>query len=415
MNLFGGVISVTGISFLMFSVFIIAALGYMLGRVTIKGISLGTAGVFVIALLYGAFFASQMSASITQAVGETAVDISSSGLKIIENIGLIMFVTSVGFIAGPNFFKDLKKNYKSYILLGVIIILSSGIACVACYFIGVGAESNPKEFVAMLVGLLSGSLTSTPAFSAAKATVAAEYESAVTVGYGIAYLFGVVGVVLFVQLIPKIVKADMEKEKAKIVVAASGHKNEYKGKLYEMDSFGLMAFSLAAVIGIIVGAVKIPLTSAGLSGTAFSLTTTGGALLTALVFGHFGHIGCISLKVEKKVLEVFRELGLMLFLIGAGVAGGAKFVQYFKPVYFLYGVVMTLIPMIVGYLFAVYVLKFSLLNALGSITGGMTSTPALGTLINVTGSDDIASYYAATYPIALITVVLVSQFIIILL
>ena len=140
MNLFGGVISVTGISFLMFSVFIIAALGYMLGRVTIKGISLGTAGVFVIALLYGAFFASQMSASITQAVGETAVDISSSGLKIIENIGLIMFVTSVGFIAGPNFFKDLKKNYKSYILLGVIIILSSGIACVACYFIGVGAE-----------------------------------------------------------------------------------------------------------------------------------------------------------------------------------------------------------------------------------------------------------------------------------
>lgn len=58
MNLFGGVISVTGISFLMFSVFIIAALGYMLGRVTIKGISLGTAGVFVIALLYGAFFAS---------------------------------------------------------------------------------------------------------------------------------------------------------------------------------------------------------------------------------------------------------------------------------------------------------------------------------------------------------------------
>ena len=99
----------------------------------------------------------------------------------------------------------------------------------------------------------------------------------------------------------------------------------------------------------------------------------------------------------------------MLFLIGAGVAGGASFVKYFKPIYFVYGVVMTIFPMVVGYLFAKYVLKLSLLNNLGSITGGMTSTPALGTLINVAGTDDVASAYAATYPIALIAVVLISQ------
>ena len=55
-----------------------------------------------------------------------------------------------------------------------------------------------------------------------------------------------------------------------------------------------------------------------------------------------------------------------------------------------------------------------MLNNLGSITGVMTSTPALGTLINVAGTDDVASAYAATYPIALVCVVLVSQFIILL-
>ena len=55
-------------------------------------------------------------------------------------------------------------------------------------------------------------------------------------------------------------------------------------------------------------------------------------------------------------------------------------------------------------------LKLSLLNNLGSITGGMTSTPALGTLISVAGTDDVASAYAATYPIALVSVVLASQF-----
>ena len=71
---------------------------------------------------------------------------------------------------------------------------------------------------------------------------------------------------------------------------------------------------------------------------------------------------------------------------------------------------MTIVPMIVGYLFAKYVLKLSLLNNLGSITGGMTSTPALGTLIGVTKTDDVASASAATYPIALVMVVLSSQF-----
>ena len=56
MSLFGGVISVQGITFLMFSVFCIAAVGYALGRITIKGIDLGTAGVFVISLVYGILF-----------------------------------------------------------------------------------------------------------------------------------------------------------------------------------------------------------------------------------------------------------------------------------------------------------------------------------------------------------------------
>ena len=105
----------------------------------------------------------------------------------------------------------------------------------------------------------------------------------------------------------------------------------------------------------------------------------------------------------------------MLFLMGAGIAGGADFVKFFKPIYFLYGAIMTIAPLIVGYLIARYILKLPLLNNLGSITGGMTSTPALGTLINVSGTEDVASAYAATYPIALLAVVLVSQFIIVLL
>ncbi len=417
MNLFGGVIPVTGITFLVFCLFAVMTVGYAIGRIEIKGISLGTAGVFIAALLFGALFYEDLAVQLP--------DYTGNALKIVENIGLILFVTSVGFIAGPKFFGNMKKNFKSYVLLGLIIILAGGISAVACIYIGraLGETENAK-FASMVAGLLSGALTSTPAFSAAKATVAAQYsgdlaaecEAIVSVGNGIAYIFGVVGVVLFVQLMPKILKADMAVERAKLTVSSetAANKKVVSVKLIEMDSYGIMPFALAAVLGIILGMIKIPLSGQGLSGTTFALTTTGGCLLMALIFGHFGRCGKICIMPPTTTLKVFRELGLVLFLMGAGIAGGAKFIEYFDLMYFVYGVIMTILPLIIGFLFAKYVLKLSLLNNLGSITGGMTSTPALGTLINVAGTEDVAAAYAATYPIALISVVIVSQFVIIL-
>ncbi len=408
MSLFNGVIPITGITFLIFCVLMIAASGYALGRITIKDISLGTAGVFITALVFGCFFYEPLSAQLP--------DYTKNALKIIENIGLILFVTSVGFIAGPKFFSNMKKNFKSYVLLGLIIIIAGGIAAVGCIYLGRAfGETDYDKFTAIVSGLLSGALTSTPAFSAAKATVGEAYEDLVAVGNGIAYIFGVIGVVLFVQLVPKIVKADMEKERELLGQKTDAPQEEgYKGKLIEFDSFGFFPFVVAAVIGVIVGMIKVPLTSAGLGGTTFSLTTTGGCLLAALVFGHFKRAGRISIMPKDTTLKVLRELGLTLFLIGAGIAGGASFIENFKLIYFVYGAIMTTIPMILGFLFAKHILKLNLLNTLGSITGGMTSTPALGTLINVAKTEDVAAAYAATYPIALIAVVLVSQFLIIL-
>ena len=403
----GSLFSVGGISFLMFCVFIVAALGYALGRVTIKGVNLGTAGVFIVALLFGCFFYKPLEAQLMNA-GTTYV---GNALKILENLGLMLFVTAVGFIAGPNFFSGLKKNFKSYILLGAVIILAGALACIACIVL---FDCNAS----MAVGILSGALTSTPAFSAAKETVqviatspemATELENMVTVGHGIAYLFGVVGVVLFVQLIPKFKKANMAEERAKLASVSDGDARKEVSGLIQIDDFGFAAFAVAVIVGIIIGGIKIPM-----GNSSFSLGTTGGTLLASLTIAHFGRIGKISMKVGEGVLKTFRELGLMLFLIGAGIPGGAHFVEYFALEYFFYGVLMTIVPMIAGYFVATKILKLPLLNNLGSITGGMTSTPALGTLINVSGTDDVASAYAATYPVALVLVVLVSQFIILL-
>lgn len=430
MDFFNGVISITGISFLMFTVFIVAGLGYLLGRVTIKGVSLGTAGVFIVALLLGALVFSVDGSNLVTSKFGSDVSLAKNYFKIIENLGLILFVTSVGFIAGPNFFSNLKKNFKSYALLSLIIIILGGLTTVFCIkVLGCGTS--------MAVGLLSGALTSTPAFSAAKdtlssvyaantdvvanyaassgiaaeeasKTIISQFEDIVTVGHGIAYLFGVVGVVLFVQIIPKLLRADLDEERKKISSVDTGNAAAEGKKLFNIDNFGLAAFAIAVVIGMFIGGIKIPMGS-----SKFSLGTTGGCLLASLVVAHFGHFGSLSMKPEKRMLELFREFGLMAFLIGAGVPGGASFVKYFQPSYFLYGVLMTLVPMIVGFIIAKYVIKLPLFNNLGGITGGMTSTPALGTLINVAKTDDVASAYAAAYPIALIAVVLVSQFIIV--
>ncbi|MGN0593354.1 MAG: permease, partial [Ruminococcus sp.] len=325
----------------------------------------------------------------------------------VQNLGLVLFVTSVGLIAGPSFFKNLKKNAKSYVLLGAIIIAAgAGTCALITLFV-------PNMTSAMSTGLLSGSLTSTPAFAAAQGAlegvVSDDVFKEISVGHAVAYPFGVIGVVLFVQIIPKLLKANMDEERAKLIVVDNGSEKVKSGKLFTMDKFGLGSFGLAVMVGLLLGAVNIPLGG----GSSFNLGTTGGPLIVGLLFGHFGRIGKLSLKVDEKLLSIFQELGLVLFLIGAGIDGGSGFVSTlseYGPLLFLWGALMTLIPLLIGFIVAKYVLKLSLFNNLGSLCGGMTSTPALGALINMTGTPNVASAYAATYPIALILVVLASQF-----
>lgn len=369
---------------ILLSVFTIGFLGYMVGGIKLRGVELGTAGILLVALVFGHFGISIPSA--------------------FKNMGLVCFVTSVGLVAGPNFFRNFKQNATSYVLIGLFIILS-GAAC--CILITKFSGISP----ALAVGLLTGSLTSTPGLAAAIEAAGVNGHLA-SIGYGIAYPFGVISVVLFVQLMPKFLKIDTITEHTVFEDVASTEVITIPQNLYSFDRTGFFAFCAAIVLGILFGKVTIPLPG----DTNFSLGNSGAPLIVGLVFGHFGHIGPINISVEKTVLETFREFGLMLFLIGAGTNAGQGFIEILTEhgmMLFVYGAIMAIIPMVVGYWFANKMLRLSLLNNLGAITGGMTSTPALGALIKVAATDDVASPYAATYPAALVTIVLVSQLIII--
>lgn len=419
-DFFNNLISLGATPVVLMGAFIICFVGYALGSIKIKGISLGTAGVFLIALLCGYLFTLKGLENVP-IIGKFYVESSESAAVnsygFLADVGLVLFVTAVGFIAGPNFFRNLKKNAKSYVPMGAVIILIGAALTVAFALIpGIGSDYSN--------GILSGALTSTPAFSAAKQV--AENQGLVALGHAVAYPFGVIGVVLFVQIMPRILRADMARECELIRVEApseqvkSQKKVKNASKRVEFDEFGFAAFGLAIVLGILLGSIKIPLTGDGFSGACFSLGNTGGPLIVALILGHFAHMGPISMKISDATLKVFREFGLMLFLIGAGVEGGVELVAQVQAseygvmlvVYgFIAGAVMTLVPMIVGYFMGRKVFKLQLLNNLGSLTGGMTSTPALGTLIGVSGTDDVAAAYASTYPIALVLIVLASNLI----
>lgn len=391
-------------SYTLFLVFAITVVGYLLGRVPVCGLSLGTAGVFLIALVFGHFGFNDDSLFHQWGILNEKVTASGlkSAMKIVQDLGLLCFVTSVGFIAGPKFFSNLKANAKSYVLLGAVII---GAAALTTLAIILCTSVN----AAMAVGILSGSLTTTPGFAAAlDALPTEELKDMCTVGHAIGYPFGVVGVVLFVQIVPKLLRANIAEEQKKLQASNAAAKERKLPPLFDLDPIGLGPFALAICLGVILGKIYIPLPG----GATFSLGNTGGALMMGLILGHFGHIGPMSMKISPEFLRSFREFGLVMFLIGAGVPGGAGFVQYINEygfILFVYGAIMELVPMILGYIIARYVVKLCMLNNLGCITGGMTSTPALGALINVAKTDDVASAYAATYPVALVLIVLASQ------
>ncbi len=360
------------------TIFLIGALGYLLGSIQVKGISLGTAGILIVALIFGHF------GIVTPAF--------------VQNLGLICFVTSVGFIAGPKFFQNFKGNAIGYVFVGIVIIVVGVLTCIAVVkFSGIGIDLG--------LGLMSGALTSTPGLAAG---IEVTGSNLVLVGYGIAYPFGVVSVVLFVQLIPILLKVNLNEERIKYSAANNSVKTILKMNLFSCDPKGFFGFALAIIVGVLIGKITIPLPGSA----SFSLGISGGPLLAGLLFGHFGRIGKLNISVENDVLVTLREFGLSLFLIGAGTNAGEGFLEVLTeqgPILFIYGAIIALVPMIVGYFVASRIFKFSLFNSLGAVCGGMTSTPALGILIQVAQTDDVASAYAATYPVALAIVVLLTQ------
>lgn len=198
-----------------------------------------------------------------------------------------------------------------------------------------------------------------------------------------------------------------EPEHIESFAAFAGHRER---SLAETD---LISLGVGIMAGIFLGTISFDLGEDG-----FSLGMAGGPLFVALVLGHFGRIGPVVGYLPLASQLILTETGLAFFLADAGVRAGATMgpvLGDFGPVLCGLAACTALIPPICGYLIGRFALKMNLLQVIGGVCGGMTSTPGLGVITSQTDSDIPVVTYAAAYPVALILMTVFSQLLVTLL
>ncbi len=180
------------------------------------------------------------------------------------------------------------------------------------------------------------------------------------------------------------------------------------GDARRMDETNMVPFLIGMVLGIAVGLIPFRLSD----GLTIKLGAGPGAFLVSLVLGHFGHIGPFRLYVPSAARNLMRELGLMLFLGGAGVNSGAQLQRVFTEqgaALFAASAAITLVTVLVTLLLAQGVYKMNILSTQGLLSGVMTNSSALAAASAKTSTDVPAVAYASALPVMLILKILAAQ------
>lgn len=178
-------------------------------------------------------------------------------------------------------------------------------------------------------------------------------------------------------------------------------------KLSDTDFFPI---AMGIVLGVLFGKLNISFPG----GLSFSPGLTGGILIVALFLSAVGKTGPVIWSMSGPANQLLRQLGLLLFLAEVGTSAGKNLVATFQEsgwLLFGVGAAITLLPMLIAVVVGRLVFKISILDLLGTITGGMTSTPGLAAADSMTDSNIPSVAYATVYPIAMVFLILSIQII----
>ncbi len=160
----------------------------------------------------------------------------------------------------------------------------------------------------------------------------------------------------------------------------------------------LLTLAIGIAAGIAIGTLSVTI-----AGVSVGLGTAGGLLVTGLVIGYLRSIRPTFGRIPTAARWVFMELGLQMFMAGVGISAGSGIVETLQsvgPSLVLCGIVVTVAPVVVGWLVGSLVLRMNPAVLLGAIAGAMTSGAALSTVNSVARSSVPALGYTGAYAFA---------------
>ena len=172
----------------------------------------------------------------------------------------------------------------------------------------------------------------------------------------------------------------------------------------------LISIFLGIFLGVLVG--SIPIAIPGMP-QAVKLGLAGGPLIVAILISRFGaHYRLVTYTTMSANL-MLREVGISLFLAAVGISAGEGFIDTVVNqggyMWVLYGIIITMLPILLVGIFARKVFKLNYFTLMGVVAGSMTNPPALAYSNATAGNDVPAVSYATVYPFMMFLRVLTAQ------
>lgn len=200
------------------------------------------------------------------------------------------------------------------------------------------------------------------------------------------------------------------------VVVVVGRKNDLDqvaailgNSVRRLDHPNLLPIFIGIFLGVVLGSIPIMLPGVPLP---VKLGLAGGPLIVAILVGRYGPNYKLVTFTTNSANMMIREIGISLFLAAVGLGAGEGFASAFADGgywWILYGVIITMLPLIITGIVARKVFKIDYFSIMGLMSGAMTDPPALAYANSVSSNERAAVAYATVYPLTMFLRIFTAQ------
>lgn len=175
----------------------------------------------------------------------------------------------------------------------------------------------------------------------------------------------------------------------------------------KLEETSLFTFILGLVVGLLLGTISIPI----VGGSPLSLGSAGGALIAGLFMSTKKRLGKMEIHIPVSALKILQDLGLTIFMAGAGLIAGGRFMSVFHHYGFellFEGILITLVTLVSGAIY-MHFTGAKTLTTMAALSAGMTQPSALEVTKQQSKTELPLLAYASVYPFAMILKIILIQ------